>query len=521
MPARGEAEWQAQGLADGLAKETQWWRPDRLAARRAKLAARGRILGAVRRFFAEAGFVEVQTPALQVSPGLEPHLKAFRTELHDPRDGAARPRYLHTSPEFAMKKLVAGGMPRIWQLAHAYRDGERSATHHPEFSMLEWYRAGAGWQDLVADCEKLLQAAQAAALSPAPHPSPPRAGRGTRGLPPWSGWEGSRHEACLTWQDRTADPADRSTASQSPRPYTTHTGIDILATAPDPAHPDLALLAAAAERIGIAPHPGDDWESLYFRIFLERIEPHLGIAAPTILYDYPVALAALSRPKPGDPRLAERFELYVCGLELANAFQELTDPQEQRARFRADQARKQALYGETYPVDEDFLAALEHGLPECAGIALGFDRLVMLATGAEHIEEVLWAPVEPFFPTPTLLPSPSSFFFFFFSPRFSPLFQFPLPPPLPFFPPFFFFPPPSSSFPPPPSPSFPPPFFLNFFFFPLLSPINFPLPLFFNSFFFPFFFLFPPPPFFPPPPPPSPTTPFPQSPPPFLFFSPF
>ncbi|HEV2189185.1 MAG TPA: amino acid--tRNA ligase-related protein, partial [Stellaceae bacterium] len=169
--------------------------------------------------------------------------------------------------------------------------------------------------------------------------------------------------------------------------------IDILETAPDPTAPDFALLAAAAAKVGIAPHPGDDWESLYFRIFLDRIEPNLGVGAPTILYDYPASMAALSRRKPDDPRLAERFELYVCGLELANAFQELTDPVEQRARFLADQARKQVLYGEAYPIDEDFLAALKHGLPDCAGIALGFDRLVMLCTGASQIEEVLWAPV--------------------------------------------------------------------------------------------------------------------------------
>ncbi|HEY8871704.1 MAG TPA: amino acid--tRNA ligase-related protein, partial [Stellaceae bacterium] len=195
-------------------------------------------------------------------------------------------------------------------------------------------------------------------------------------------WRGRGADARLVWQRLTVAEA-----------FERHAGIDLLSTAPDPERPDAGLLGAAATRIGIAPHPGDDWESLYFRIFLERIEPNLGTPAPTILYDYPLALAALSRPKPDDPRLAERFELYVCGLELANAFGELTDPAEQRRRFAADQARKQALYGETYPVDEDFLAALEHGLPECAGIALGFDRLVMLATGAEHIEEVLWAPV--------------------------------------------------------------------------------------------------------------------------------
>ncbi len=175
--------------------------------------------------------------------------------------------------------------------------------------------------------------------------------------------------------------------------FHTHCAIDILATAPNPLIPDLALLAAEARRIGVEPHSADDWEALYFRIFLDRIEPHLGIGVPTVLYDFPASMAALSRRNPADPRLAERFELYVCGLELANAFGELTDPAEQRARFRADQAKKQALYGETYPIDEDFLAALEYGLPPSAGIALGFDRLVMLATAANDIEEVLWAPV--------------------------------------------------------------------------------------------------------------------------------
>jgi lysyl-tRNA synthetase class 2 len=368
-----------------------WWRPDRLAARRENLFARGRILAAVREFFAAEGFIEVQTPALQVSPGLEPHLKAFVTELHDPRDGAARRRYLHTSPEFAMKKLLAGGMTRIWQLAPVFRDGERGATHHPEFAMLEWYRAGATYRDLMADCENLLRKAQAAGRLPAStlplrgSPSPVATGEG---------WGGGRQEARLSWQGRITDaggPFDRLSVAEA---FTRYAGIDILDTAPDPARPDFALLAAAAERIGIAPHPGDDWESLYFRIFLDRIEPKLGTGVPTILYDYPVSMAALSRCKPDDPRLAERFELYVGGLELANAFSELTDPEEQRARFRADQARKQALYGETYPIDDDFLAALEHGLPDCAGIALGFDRLVMLCTGAAYIEEVLWAPVD-------------------------------------------------------------------------------------------------------------------------------
>ena len=343
----------------------QWWRPERFAQHQGRLERRGRILAALRRFFADRGFVEVDTPALQASPGLEPHLKAFRTEWRDPRDQVASPRYLHTSPEFAMKKLLVAGLPRIWQLAHVFRDGELSKTHHPEFSMLEWYRAGASWRDLIEDCEALLRLCQIAAGAEA-----------------------------LVWRGRSADarrPFERLSVAKA---FARYAGIDILATAPDPLCPDLALLAAAAGAAGIEPHPGDDWEALFFRIFLDRIEPHLGLGAPMVLHGYPASMAALARRDPEDPRLAERFELYVCGLELANAFGELTDPAEQRARFRADQARKQALYGETYPIDEDFLAALECGMPPAAGIALGFDRLVMLATGARDIEEVLWAPVD-------------------------------------------------------------------------------------------------------------------------------
>jgi lysyl-tRNA synthetase class 2 len=342
----------------------EWWRPDRFARRRAVLASRGRILDATRRFFAVRGFAEVDTPALQVSPGLEPHLRAFATRLEDPLAGRERPRYLHTSPEFAMKKLLVAGVPLLWQLAHAFRNGERSATHHPEFAMLEWYRAAAGYRDLMADCTALLRDCQAAAGA-----------------------------AELRWQGRTADARAEWQLLSVAAAFDRYCGIDLLATAPEPLRPDAGRLAEAARRIGVAPHPGDDWETLFFRIFLDRIEPCLGIGAPTILYDYPLSMAALSRPSPADPRLAERFELYVCGLELANAFGELTDAAEQRARFAADQAKKQALYGETYPIDEDFLAALEYGMPPSAGIALGFDRLVMLLTGAEHIDDVLWAPV--------------------------------------------------------------------------------------------------------------------------------
>ncbi len=342
-----------------------WWRPDRLAARRPNLEARAAIAEAARRVFAAMGFLEVDTPALQVSPGMEPHLRAFATELEGGDPAERRRLYLHTSPEFAMKKLLTGGLERIFQLSHVFRNGERSTTHHPEFTMLEWYRVGAGYHELIEDCRRLLVAAAEAV--------PGRDG--------------------LAWNGGSADPRKEWQVLTVAEAFARHAGVDLLATAPDPATPDIALLAEQARPLGIAARDGDRWDDLFFRIFLEQIEPKLGIGAPTILTDYPVSMAALSRPKPDDPRLAERFEIYVCGLELANAFGELTDPAVQRARFEADRVLKRRLYGTEVPIDEDFLAALEHGLPECAGIALGFDRLVMLATGAEHIEDVLWAPV--------------------------------------------------------------------------------------------------------------------------------
>jgi elongation factor P--(R)-beta-lysine ligase len=336
------------------------WRKDRFHRREANLRTRARIIATIRDFFARNDFVEVDTPALQKSPGLEPHLQAFATRLVLPGEPEGRGLYLHTSPEFAMKKLLAAGLPRIYQMAHSFRNGEQSALHHPEFTMLEWYRAHATYRDLMTDCENLLRAVAG--------------GEAFR-------WRGQVADAGAPWQYLTVADA-----------FQRFCGIDLLATCPDPHRPSLERLALAARGIGIAPHAGDAWEDLFFRIFLAAIEPRLGIGAPTVLYDYPISMAALARSEPGDPRLAERFELYVCGLELANAFSELTDVAEQRRRFAADQAKHHERYGEAYPIDEDFLAALAE-MPESAGIALGLDRLVMLATGAERIEDVLWLPV--------------------------------------------------------------------------------------------------------------------------------
>ncbi|MFC7453964.1 EF-P lysine aminoacylase EpmA [Insolitispirillum peregrinum] len=333
-----------------------WWHPDQVARRRPALEARARIVAAVRRFFTDQEFLEVETPCLQVSPGLEPHLQAFGTDLIDPY-GEKRRLYLHTSPEFAMKKLLVGGLPRIFQIARVFRNNERSTTHHPEFAMLEWYRRGASYLDLMEDVEGLIAATAQAAGCPVP-------------------------------------PCTRMTIAEA---FQTYAGIDILATVDDPANPspDPAALKAEARRIGVYVGENDSWDDAFFHISLDRIEPRLGEDGPVILYDWPASMAALSRRKADDPRVCERFEVYWKGVELANAFGELTDAAEQRRRFEHDMALKERLYGFRYPIDEEFLAALELGLPECAGIALGIDRLVMVLLGAERLEDVLWAEVAP------------------------------------------------------------------------------------------------------------------------------
>lgn len=339
------------------------WHPEAYARRRPFLLKRAAVMSAIRRFFAAADFVEVETPALQVSPGMEPHLQAFATELRAP-DGGRSTLYLHTSPEFACKKLLVAGEPRLFALARVFRNGERAAWHHPEFTMLEWYRAGAAYETVMDDCAALLRASADAAGC-----------------------------TCVEVTGRVCDPRATVQRISVAEAFDRWAGIDLLATAPDPCNPSADLIAAAARRADVRVADDDDWLTVFTRVMLERVEPHLGVGAPTILYDYPVSQAALSRPKPSDPRLAERFELYVAGVELANAFGELTNAGEQRRRFEADQALKMQIYGEAYPMDEDFLSALTFGMPEAAGIALGVDRLVMLLSGAARIEDVLWLPV--------------------------------------------------------------------------------------------------------------------------------
>jgi lysyl-tRNA synthetase class 2 len=309
---------------------------------------------------ADDGFIEVETPILQVSPGNEAHLHAFSTFEIGP-DGTQAPLYLHTSPEFACKKLLAAGAMRLFTLARVFRNRERGPLHHPEFTMLEWYRAGESYRNVIEDSLAFLRLAAEAA--------------GT---------------ATLHWREATCDPFAEAEWLTLAEAFARFAGIDLLATTPGGV-PERKALAKAASGAGIRVAEDDVWADVFSRVLVEKIEPHLGMGRPTVLYEYPVCEAALARPA-NDPRVAERFELYACGVELANGFGELTDAAEQRMRFIAEMDEKHRVYGERYPLDEDFLAALDH-MPEASGVALGFDRLVMLATGARRIEDVVWLPV--------------------------------------------------------------------------------------------------------------------------------
>jgi len=316
----------------------------------------------VRAWFEDRDFIEVETAALQVSPGNEAHLHAFASEAIGPA-GERTPLYLRTSPEFSAKKLLTAGERRIFELARVWRNRERGPLHHPEFTLLEWYRAETPYETLMADSLELLRLAAETAGADV-----------------------------LSFRGRTADPfaePERLTLAEA---FARDAGIDLLASVGTGGETDRERLAADARAAGVRVADDDTWADVFSRVLVEKVEPRLGEGRPTLLYEYPTPEAALARAKPADSRLAERFELYACGVELANAFAELTDPAEQRRRFELEMAEKARVYGERYPIDEDFLASLG-GMPQASGAALGLDRLVMLATGAARIEQVLWSPV--------------------------------------------------------------------------------------------------------------------------------
>lgn len=304
--------------------------------RGAALARRAEALAAIRALFAEAGFLEVETPSMVPSPGLDLHLDAFAVQ-------AARPAYLITSPEYQMKRLLAGGVARCFQLARCFRRGEVGDRHNPEFTMLEWYRAFAGVDEVMADTEAIVQRVASALGS-----------------------------------DGAIAVSGRTVSLEAPFPRIA-VGDAFARFAGVPADDAIALASNDEER--------------FFRLLVDAVEPAIAtLPHPVFLVDFPAPLASLARLKPDDPRVCERFELYVAGVELCNGFGELTCPVEQRARFLADQAARAREGKPIYPIDERFLDALEEGMPPAAGNALGVDRLVALCLGAASIGDVLTFP---------------------------------------------------------------------------------------------------------------------------------
>ncbi|MBB3964306.1 EF-P lysine aminoacylase EpmA [Rhizobium metallidurans] len=349
-------------MKPSIAKASPWWTPSVHADRRPFLIGRNRIQAALRGYFAHEDFIEVDTATLQVSPGNEAHLHAFATEALT-TDGQAALLYLHTSPEFACKKLLAAGEERIACFAHVYRNRERGPLHHPEFTMLEWYRTGESYESLMMDCVRIVALAAE-----------------------------TMQTTMLGYRETNCDPFAGPERLSVAEAFRRHADIDLLASVSADGSTDRDHLADEMRRNGMRVAEDDQWADLFSRVLVEKVEPHLGMGRVTILDEYPVCEAALARPSAADPRVAERFEVYACGVELANGFGELTDPVEQRRRFEIEMAEKKRIYGETYPIDDDLLDALAI-MPDASGIALGFDRLVMLATGARRIDQVLWAPV--------------------------------------------------------------------------------------------------------------------------------
>ncbi len=344
--------------------EPRWKQLKNDAHLRKNLELRAKIVAAIRAFFVSRGYLEVETPIVVAKPGMEPHLEPFQTEVKDPF-GNAYGAFLITSPEYAMKKLLVAGFSKIYQLAKCFRNGEAfEGRHNPEFTMLEWYQAGTDYQGIMHETEALVKEVAQKALG----------------------------KTEISWRNETIDlgaPWERLTVREAMQKYAE---LDL-----DAALSDKNLLIASAAKLGHQLQPDVSWDDAFFSVFLNAVEPHLGKKHPTFLHEYPVSMAALSKVSARDSRYAERFELYIGGLELANAFTELTDAKEQRVRLEEECELRKKLGRTPYGPDEDFLTALEEGMPEAGGIALGVDRLVMLLLGEEDIRRVLAFPADAMF----------------------------------------------------------------------------------------------------------------------------
>lgn len=322
------------------------------------LRLRAHCLSAFRESMKKRGIMEVETPAMIRYPGLELHLDPIRV---------AGEGFLATSPEFQMKRLLAGGAGSIYYLGKAFRRGERGPNHNPEFTMAEWYRVGMSYRELMDETSEILAEVAREVLGTT---LVKRQGGGFLDLsPPWkvvTVEEAFRHYAGIRIREESSEAWK------------------------EPPLEAAEALRESAERVGVRVPDDSTWEEIFFRIFVEHVEPSLNCDRPVVLTQWPVTLAALSRIDENEDgrRFAERFEIYAGGVELANAFGELGDPEEQRMRMKADIERRVQAGKPVYGLDEAFLSALEEGLPECSGIAMGFDRLVMLLAGSSDIKEV-------------------------------------------------------------------------------------------------------------------------------------
>ncbi len=340
-------------------KSSAWWHAGRHEDRKVRLHQRAKILQSLRNWFLDQDFIEIEPGALQASPGNETHLHAFETCFIDPALNE-RTYYLHTSPEFACKKLLAAGETKIFTFSKVYRNRELGPLHAPEFTMLEWYRANAAYEQVMADCLALIRRAANVADT-----------------------------EIFEWRDKACAPPSLEKTTTVADAFAAR-GFDLLATITADGPDDRALIAQA-KRLDPTLKRFETWSALFSAI-LASLEPDLGNDALELLIDYPASESALAAPCPGNPGLAQRFEVYAAGIELANGFGELTDPGEQRARLEAQMEAREKIYGARYPIDEDFIAALET-MPSAAGCALGFDRLVMLACGATSLDDVMWTPI--------------------------------------------------------------------------------------------------------------------------------
>ncbi|MBI5731769.1 MAG: EF-P lysine aminoacylase GenX [Candidatus Magasanikbacteria bacterium] len=337
----------------------RWQELKNNAELRLKLQKRAEILGKIRDFFKSRGYLETNTPLLVKDGGLEPHLNLFETAVSQ-ENGVVWPAYLITSPEYSLKKLLAAGFGKIFQLDKCFRDAEPwNQSHNPEFTLLEWYRTGANYKDLMDEAEELIKSLLPAA---------------SNFKDDFLNYQGQKIDLKSSWERLSVREAWQRFAGCDLNEFLTHD-----------------TMRALVLQKGYTAGADDRWDDLFFKIFLTKVEPPIArLGRPVFLYDYPAQMAALSRLKKDDPRYAERFELYCGGLELANGYGELLDAGEQRKRFEGEIKLRRGLGKKIPEIDEDFLTALREKIPECSGIALGVDRLVMLLTDSKDISEVIF-----------------------------------------------------------------------------------------------------------------------------------